>query len=65
VILREHCRFPGGCVSYQLGFARGASPLLATGVRTAVAFMARIRLVVDVKDKEGLALCGRGAPCPA
>ena len=56
--------FPGGCVSYQLDFARGASPLLATGVRTAVAFMPRIRLVEDVRGKEGLALCGRGAPCP-
>jgi hypothetical protein len=56
--------FPGGCVSYQLDFAPGASPLLATGVRSAVAFMPRVTLVDYVRDKEGLALCGRGAACP-
>ena len=56
--------FPGGCVSYQLDFAPGASPLLATGVRSAVAFMPRVTLVDYVRDKESLALCGRGAACP-
>ena len=56
--------FPGGCVSYQLDFAPGASPLLATGVRGAVAFMPRVTLVNYVRDKESLALCGRGAACP-
>jgi hypothetical protein len=56
--------FPGGCVSYQLDFAPGASPLLATGVRSAVAFMPRVILVDHVRDEEGLALCGRGAACP-
>jgi hypothetical protein len=56
--------FPGGCVSYQLDFAPGASPLLAPGVRSAVAFMPRVTLVDYVRDKESLALCGRGAACP-
>jgi hypothetical protein len=56
--------FPGGCVSYRFDFAPGASPLLATAVDTAVAFMPRVRLVNYVRAKEGLALCGRGAPCP-
>ena len=56
--------FPGGCVSYQIDFASGASPLLATGVRSAVAFMPRVTLVDYVRDKESLALCGRGAACP-
>jgi hypothetical protein len=56
--------FPGGCVSYQLDFAPGASPLLATGVRSAVAFMPRVTLVDHVRHEEGLALCGRGAACP-
>jgi len=56
--------FPGGCVSYQLDFAPGASPLLAAGVRRAVAFMPRATLVSYVRDKESLALCGRGAACP-
>ena len=56
--------FPGGCASYRFDFAPGASPLLATGVGSAVAFMPRAALVTYVRDKEGLALCGRAAPCP-
>jgi hypothetical protein len=56
--------FPGGCASYRFDFAPGASPLLATAVGGAVAFMPRATLVTYVRDKEGLALCGRGAPCP-
>jgi membrane-associated phospholipid phosphatase len=56
--------FPGGCVSYQLDFAPGASLLLATGVRSAVAFMPRVTLVDYVRDQESLALCGQGAACP-
>ncbi len=56
--------FPGGCVSYQLDFVPGASPLLAAGVRSAVAFIPRATLVNYVRDKESLALCGRGAACP-
>ena len=56
--------FPGGCASYRFDFAPGASPLLATAVDSAVAFMPRVRLVSFVKAEEGLALCGRGAPCP-
>ena len=56
--------FPGGCASYRYDFAPGASPLLATAVDEAVAFMPRVTLVKYVRDKEGLALCGRGASCP-
>ena len=56
--------FPGGCASYRFDFAPGASPLLATAVDTAVALIRRARLVSYVRDSEGLALCGRGAPCP-
>jgi tRNA A-37 threonylcarbamoyl transferase component Bud32 len=56
--------FPGGCASYRFDFAPGASPLLATAVDSAVAFMPRVRLVNFIKAKEGLALCGRDAPCP-
>jgi hypothetical protein len=56
--------FPGGCATYRFDFAPGASPLLAIGVHSAVDFMPRAVLVKYVKDKEGLALCGRGAPCP-
>jgi membrane-associated phospholipid phosphatase/tRNA A-37 threonylcarbamoyl transferase component Bud32 len=56
--------FPGGCVTYQFAFVRGASPLLAIQVDSAVAFMRRAVLVAHIRESEGLALCGRGAPCP-
>jgi len=56
--------FPGGCVSYQFNFADGGSPLLASQASSAVHFMPRARLVNHVQNTEGLALCGRGAPCP-
>jgi hypothetical protein len=56
--------FPGGCVTFEFSFSRGASPLLATPAAGAVAFMSRARLVAHVRRTEGLALCGRGAPCP-
>jgi membrane-associated phospholipid phosphatase/tRNA A-37 threonylcarbamoyl transferase component Bud32 len=56
--------FPGGCVTYKFEFSRGASPLLAIPVDGAVAFMRRATLVQHVRTTEGLALCGRGAPCP-
>jgi tRNA A-37 threonylcarbamoyl transferase component Bud32/membrane-associated phospholipid phosphatase len=56
--------FPGGCATYRFDFAPGASPLLAIGVHSAVDFMPRATLVKYVRDNEGLALCGRGAPCP-
>ena len=56
--------FPGGCVTYQFKFAAGKSPLLAIPVDGAVAFMPRATLVEYIRSTEGLALCGRGAPCP-
>jgi hypothetical protein len=56
--------FPGGCVSYQFRFSRGASSLLAIPVDSAVAFIPRATLVDYIRNTEGLALCGRGAPCP-
>ncbi len=56
--------FPGGCVTYQFTFAPGASPLLAIPVNGAVGFVPRARLVDHIRNTEGLALCGRGAPCP-
>jgi hypothetical protein len=56
--------FPGGCVTYRFSFSHGASPLLAIPVDGAVAFMPRATLVAHIRNTEGLALCGRGAPCP-
>ena len=56
--------FPGGCATYWFHFARGASPSLAIPADGAVAFMPRAQLVAYIERTEGLALCGRGAPCP-
>ena len=55
--------FASGCVTYQFSFIPGAAPLLAIPVDTAVAFEPRADLVRRVRQTEGLALCGRGAPC--
>jgi hypothetical protein len=56
--------FPGGCVTYQVNSAPGASSLFAGAVHGAVGFMPRALLVDHVRSTEGLALCGRGAACP-
>ena len=56
--------FPGGCATYRFRFVRGASPVLAAAVDSAVAFVPRSDLVGYVRRAEGLALCGRGAACP-
>ena len=56
--------FPGGCVSYRFSFAPGASPVLADAAGSALAFQPRSALVNFIQHSEGLALCGRGAPCP-
>ena len=54
----------GGCITYQFSFAAGAAPSLAIFVDQAVTFEPRSVLVGFVRHSEGLALCGRGAPCP-
>ena len=56
--------FPGGCATYKFKFAAGKSPLLAIPVDSGVTFMPRAKLVDYIRSTEGLALCGRGAPCP-
>ena len=56
--------FPGGCATYQFRFQRGASPVLAAGIGSALAFVPRSDLVGYVRRTAGLALCGRGAACP-
>ena len=56
--------FPGGCVTYEFRFPPGVSPVLAGAADTAVSFVLRSSLVRHVRETEGLALCGRGAPCP-
>jgi hypothetical protein len=56
--------FPGGCATCQFLFARGASPVLAAAIDSALSFTPRSALVGYVRRTEGLALCGRGATCP-
>src|SRR5262249_36952932 len=56
--------FPGGCVTYSFKFSPGKSSVLAIPIDSAVAFMPRATLVEHIRSTEGLALCGRGAPCP-
>ncbi len=55
--------FPGGCVTYRFNFTPGASPVLASAADSALSFQPRSVLVEFVRRSEGLALCGRGAPC--
>jgi membrane-associated phospholipid phosphatase len=55
--------FPGGCITYQFSFVPGAAPSLAIPLDIAIAFEPRSNLVSYVWRTEGLALCGRGAPC--
>jgi len=55
--------FTGGCVTYDFSFSAGAAPGLAIPIDTAIAFEPRPVLVGYVQRTEGLALCGRGAPC--
>jgi hypothetical protein len=57
-------KFRGGCATYRFSFAPGMSPLLAIPVDEAVGFVPRGKLVDYIETTEGLALCGRGAPCP-
>jgi len=56
--------FPGGCVTYRISFAPGASPIMADAAGSALSFQPRSVLVEFIQRTEGLALCGRGAACP-
>jgi hypothetical protein len=56
--------FPGGCVTYEFRFVKGASPVLALAVDSALDFQPRSSLVRHVWRTETLVLCGRGAACP-
>ena len=56
--------FPGGCATYRFAFLPGASTAMVFDVDEAVSFVPRADLVAHLRETEGLALCGRGAPCP-
>jgi hypothetical protein len=56
--------FPGGCATYRISFAPGASPIIADAAGSALSFQPRSALVETIQRTEGLTLCGRGAACP-
>lgn len=56
--------FPGGCATYRFAFSAGASTAMVFDVDEAVSFVPRSELVSHLRETDGLALCGRGAPCP-
>jgi hypothetical protein len=64
VDVRSHV-FPGGCTTYRFAFLTGASPAMVFDGDEAVSFVHRSDLVAHLRKTEGLALCGRGAPCRA
>jgi hypothetical protein len=57
-------RFPGGCATYDINFAKGTPRALLSDVDRALAYTARTRLVRHVYQDQGLVLCGRGEACP-
>jgi hypothetical protein len=57
--------FPGGCVTYEFRFARGAAATLALEAEQSLGFLDRADLDRRVKQDTGLILCGAGSPrCP-
>jgi len=57
--------FTGGCVTYRLAFTRQTAPALFDQADQLLGFTTRSRYVNGVRKKQGLTLCGAGAPpCP-
>jgi hypothetical protein len=54
--------FPGGCVTYRLGFSRQTAPALFDQADQLLGFTTRARYVNDVRREQRLTLCGAGAP---
>ena len=57
--------FTGGCATYRLAFSRQTAPELFDQADQFLGFTTRSRYVNGVRIKQGLTLCGTGAPpCP-
>jgi hypothetical protein len=57
--------FTGGCATYRLAFSRQTAPALFDQADQSLGFTTRSRYVNGVRKKQGLTLCGAGAPpCP-
>jgi len=54
--------FTGGCVTYRLDFSRQTAPALFDQADQLLGFTTRSRYVNGVRKKQGLTLCGAGAP---
>jgi hypothetical protein len=54
--------FTGGCVTYRLAFSRQTAPALFDQADQLLGFTTRSRYVNGVRNKQGLTLCGAGAP---
>jgi hypothetical protein len=60
----RYYRFTGGCVTYRLAFSRETAPALFDQADQFLGFTTRARYV-NGRKKQGLTLCGAGAPpCP-
>jgi hypothetical protein len=55
--------FPGGCVTYRFAFDSAETASLLFDADSALSFQPRADLVATVHDRNGLRLCGAGAPC--
>ncbi|MDQ1402551.1 MAG: osmoprotectant transport system substrate-binding protein [Actinomycetota bacterium] len=56
--------FAGGWVTYHFAFEGGATAAMMFDVDRALGAQPRAELVAEVRDRNGLRLCGAGAGCP-
>jgi len=56
--------FPGGCITYRFAFDGTATAALMFDADRALASQPRAEVVAEVRDGNGLRLCGAGVACP-
>ena len=56
--------FPGGCVTYRFRFGGGAPFALALEASDALSFVPRTQSVEQLREEQGVELCGADVPCP-
>ena len=56
--------FPGGCITYRFAFEGSATAAVMFDADRALSSQAREELVAEVRNRNGLRLCGAGAACP-
>ncbi len=55
---------PGGCIRYRFDFDGPATAALMFDADRALSSQTRAELVAEIRDRNGLRLCGAGAACP-